>query len=288
MDYIAALDALGKWAKRTDSVRGMLITGSAAAGDAHPLSDRDIEIYTHDVEGLLDDDSWWNGLGEVLVVERLENDLEQPTRLIYYAGGKLDFTLIPAGDLATAIHTRPFEVLVDKDSRVPQSPSTAETPNRPEQDEVDEAINWGYAAALMCAKAVVRHELWSAKLRDNDLKGELLRLIEWDHQMRYGPSIDTRYLGTRMNTWMDADIRHELTHCWSHFDAADTAAALRRTTALFSRLAERVATALDLTPFGHERLIAEIEHILQKRQDQHPGLNTAAPQRATNVMEQHT
>lgn len=191
MDYTAALDALGRWAQRTDSVRALLVTGSAAAGDVHPLSDRDIEIYTHDIEGLLDDESWWNGLGEVLVVERLANDLH-PTRLIYYAGGKLDFTLIPAGDLATAVHTRPFLVLVDKDAHGPQSPSTAEPPNLPGPDEVDQAIHWGYAAALMCAKAVVRDELWSAKVRDNDLKGELLRMIEWDHRLRYGASIDTR------------------------------------------------------------------------------------------------
>ncbi len=151
VDYNAALDALRKWAEQTDSVRGVLVTGSAAAGDVHPLSDRDIEIYTHDVEGLLDDESWWNGLGEVLVVERLGNDLDHPTRLIYYVGGKLDFTLIPAGDLATAVHPRPFEVLVDKDADAPPSRSSVETPNLPEQDEVDEAINWGYAAALMCA-----------------------------------------------------------------------------------------------------------------------------------------
>jgi|KBSSwiStaDraftv2_1062776.scaffolds.fasta_scaffold111916_1 aminoglycoside 6-adenylyltransferase len=287
MDYIAALEALGKWAERTDSVRGVLVTGSAAAGDVHPLSDRDIEIYTHDVESLLEDESWWNGLGEVLVVERLANGLGPPTRLIYYVGGKLDFTLIPASDLATAVHTRPFQVLVDKDACAPPSPSTVKTPNLPGPDEVDKVINWGYAAALMCAKAIVRDELWSAKLRDNDLKGELLRMIELDHQLRYGPSIDTRYLATRMNTWMDADIRDELSHCWSHFDAADTAAALRRTTALFSRLSDRVATALGLPHFDHERLISEIEHILQMREDQPPGPSTAAAHRGTNVAEQH-
>ncbi|MCV7153988.1 aminoglycoside 6-adenylyltransferase [Mycobacterium pyrenivorans] len=63
MDYTTALDALVRWAEWTDSVRGVLVTGSAAVGDVHPLSDRDIEIYTHDVESLLEDESWWNGLG---------------------------------------------------------------------------------------------------------------------------------------------------------------------------------------------------------------------------------
>ncbi|WP_409429449.1 aminoglycoside 6-adenylyltransferase [Mycobacterium sp. SMC-11] len=106
-----------KMAEQTDSVRGVLVTGSAAAGAAHPLSDRDIEIYPHDVDGLLNDDSWRNALGEVLVVEHLENDQEQPTRLIYYVGGKLDFTSTPAGDLPTPVHTRPFQSLLDKDAR---------------------------------------------------------------------------------------------------------------------------------------------------------------------------
>jgi hypothetical protein len=91
-----------------------------------------------------------------------------------------------------------------------------------------------------------------------------------------------------MNMWMDADIRSELLHCWSHFDAADTAAALRRTTALFSRLSERVAVALDLPLFDHERLLSEIEHILQMRQDQHPRPTTAAAHPGTNVVEQRT
>ncbi|WP_263995405.1 hypothetical protein [Mycobacterium yunnanensis] len=87
---------------------------------------------------------------------------------------------------------------------------------------------------------------------------------------------------------MDADICLELSHCWSRFDAADTAAALRRTTALFSRVSQRVAAALDLPRFDHERLISEIERILQMRQDQHPGPTTAAAHPGTNVEEQHT
>lgn len=269
MDYVDVLDRLVKWAEETGCVRAVLLTGSAAAGDAHPLSDRDIEIYTHDVENLLDDDSWWNTLGEVFVVERLENDLGHPTRLIYYAGGKLDFTLIPADDLPTAAHTRPFHVIVDKDHRAPTITPFKITPpsTLPDQKAFNEALHWGYAAALMCAKAVVRDELWSAKVRDHDLKTELLRMIEWDHQVRYGATIDTRYLGTRMNTWMDTDIRNELNYCWGHFNAHDTTRALRRTMALFARLAQRLATAFDIPAFAHDRLHTEIERILHMRHD---------------------
>lgn len=57
------------------------------------------------------------------MVERLEDeDSGYPTRLIYYKGGKLDFTLIPAEDLATVEHDRPFRVLLDKDGALPIPP----------------------------------------------------------------------------------------------------------------------------------------------------------------------
>ncbi|MFD6198804.1 aminoglycoside 6-adenylyltransferase [Mycobacteriaceae bacterium NPDC060252] len=267
MNYGEVLEKLVVWATEVDAVRAVIVTGSAAHGDAHPLSDRDIELYASDPDDLADEDSWWTSLGEVLVVERLEDeDSGYQTRLIYYAGGKLDFTLIPAEDLADMAHDRPFQVLVDKDGQAPD-PTAVSAPQGelPDQEEFEESVHWGYAAALMCAKAVVRDELWSAKLRDQDLKEELLRIIEWDHRVRYGTAHDTRYLGTRMNSWMDADIRDEVEGCWAHFDADDTVNALRRTVDLFARLSERTGAALGFEPFRHERLRREIEQILSLR-----------------------
>lgn len=267
VNYGEVLEKLVAWATEVDAVRAVIVTGSAADGDVHPLSDRDIELYASDPDDLADEDSWWASLGEVLVVERMEDeDSGYQTRLVYYAGGKLDFTLIPAEDLAEMEHDRPFQVLVDKDGQAPD-PDAVGTPDGelPAEEEFEESVHWGYAAALMCAKAVVREELWSAKLRDQDLKEELLRIIEWDHRVRYGTGHDTRYLGTRMNSWMDAEVRVEVEGCWAHFDADDTVNALRRTVDLFARLSARTGTALGFEPFRHERLRREIEQILSLR-----------------------
>ncbi|OHU76583.1 aminoglycoside 6-adenylyltransferase [Mycobacteroides chelonae] len=267
MNYGEVLEKLVAWAAETDAVRAVIVTGSAANGDDHVLSDRDIELYAPDPDDLADDDSWWSDLGEVLVVERLEDeDTGYPTRLIYYAGGKLDFTLVPAEDLVTARHDRPFLVLLDKDDLAPDPESVGAPEGAlPDEEEFEECLHWGYAAALMCAKSIVREELWSAKLRDQDLKEELLRVIEWDHTVRHGTAHDTRYLGSRMSSWMDSDIREELNGCWGHFDAVDTLNALRRTVDLFARLSVRTATALGFPPFDHERLQREIERILSLR-----------------------
>jgi len=92
MDYDRVLAGLADWATTDPNVRALVVTGSAAADETHPLSDRDVEVYARDVAPLLDDETWWSALGEVLVVERTENERAQPTRLVYYVGGKLDFT----------------------------------------------------------------------------------------------------------------------------------------------------------------------------------------------------
>jgi aminoglycoside 6-adenylyltransferase len=99
----------------------------------------------------------------------------------------------------------------------------------------------------MCARAVVREELWAAQLRDRDLKAQLERMIEWDHW-------DTHDL--------DPDVRAALPACWARFDAADIARALDATIALFARLAGRTARRLALPPFDHARVRAEIDRIL--------------------------
>lgn len=258
------LKTLTRWAAGRDVVRAIVLTGSAAAGAAHPLSDRDVEVFTTDVTALLEDESWWQGLGEVLVVERLEDDDEHPTRLIYYVGGKLDFTLLPADRLRNRVYQRPFEVLLDKDGVAATALYAGQVPaGVPSQAEFEESINWAWAAALMQAKAILRDEPWSAKFRDQDLKDELLRMIEWDHHVRYGAELDTRYLGTRMRQWMDADIQEQLGACWGGIDPGEATNALLATTRLYRDLAERTARSLGFPAFDHARVEAELVSILQ-------------------------
>lgn len=252
------------WAQSNENVRYVVLTGSAAAAAAHPLSDRDIELHVRDTDKLETDDSWWSTLGKVLVVERLENDKNQPTRLVYYAGGKLDFTLVDIRE-ARGVYHRPFTVLLDKDGDAARFHLSEPLVVPPDQEAFDECMNWGYAAALMLARAIVRDEPWSVKFRDNDLKAELLRAIEWDHILRHGSRYDVRYLGTRMRQWMDADIQLRLEECWASFDLVDSRKALQATLALFSELAARIVLLAGLTDFNHEAVRTEIARILAMR-----------------------
>ncbi|WP_197517452.1 aminoglycoside 6-adenylyltransferase [Microbacterium karelineae] len=265
MDYDRAIETLTAWARNDENVRAMVMTGSAAAHEAHPLSDRDIEIYATDPAPLLADDSWWNQLGDVLVVERLSIPGWHPSRLVYYVGGKLDLTVIAAAALPSIRRERPFSVLVDKDGVSGSLRQESAESALPDEAAFRERVDWGYAAALMCAKAIARDEPWSSKIRDRDLKASLLTVIEWDHRVRHGFDHDVRFLGSRMRQWMDADVQQALEQCWGRFDAEDSAKALRASIHLFARLGTRIADELGFLPIDHDRIHREVEAILALR-----------------------
>lgn len=261
MNYSKILDDLIIWAKNSDNVRCVVLTGSAVTGNQHPLSDRDIELYVRNTESLEQDDSWWEKLGTILAVEKLENENDQPTRLIYYSGGKLDFTLIDVAEKHNN-YDRPFKVLLDKDEISSSFIQSALILQNPDQEIFNECVNWANAAALMLAKAIVRNEPWSVKIRDADLKAELLRVIEWDHIIRYESTKDVRYLGTRMRQWMDEDIQKRLDECWASFNLNDSRRALLISHLLFSEIASRVAILSGLMNFDNRPVRDEITRIL--------------------------
>lgn len=263
MDYQSTLDAVVSWATQEPNVRAVVLTGSAAAQAQHPLSDRDIELHVRESLPLEESDDWWSNLGDVLAVERLENGDDQPTRLIYYVGGKLDFTLVNVGE-ERGEYDRPFSVLLDKDGAADRFELVGRTPELPDQELFDECTNWAAAAALMTAKAIVRDEPWAVMTRDADFKAELLRMIEWDHNLRYGSDRDVRYLGTRMRHWMDADVQDRLGRCWLSF-GGDNRAALGASLDLFGELAGRVASRAGLLDFHHSSIRSEVDHIFSMK-----------------------
>jgi aminoglycoside 6-adenylyltransferase len=265
VDHARVLADVVAWAEGEENVRLVVVTGSLARApdEAHALSDLDVELYVREPRDLLGRREWYRTFGEVLVVEELENPGWHPTRLVYYVDGKIDFMIggVTAAEGGVA-YGRPYRVVVDKGglgSRLRLEPEKRRPPDR---DAFLRCVNWFWAAALMAAKDIVRDEPWKAKMRDRDLKDELLLMIEWDHRARYGPGFDTWHLGTRMRRWMDADILDALERCWSSFALDETRSALLASVALFDRVATRTAAALGLDRFDATRVRAEVERIL--------------------------
>ena len=100
------------------------------------------------------------------MVEALPNPGWHPTRLVYYADGKVDFMVGPVSALGQDSYDRPFRVLLDKDNLAVEVVMAGVGWAPPSSEQFDECVNWFYAAALMWAKYLVRDEPWSAKIRD--------------------------------------------------------------------------------------------------------------------------
>lgn len=266
MDQQVVLDSVQNWASADPNIRLVVLTGSVARGPdaADALSDLDVELYVADPSHLLDHRDWYERFGEVLVVEELENPDWHPTRLIYYVDGKIDFMVAPMEAVKQGIeYDGPFQVLIDKDGLTKQLTRSYALPRPPSGAEFFRCVNWFYAAALMYAKCIVRHEPWMAKVRDVDLKAELLQMIEWDHKSRYGFDHNTWHGGGHMREWMDPEIRAATSECWADFSIESMKGALDASVALFGRLSTRTATALGMDPFDSGPVREEIERLLR-------------------------
>lgn len=266
MDTEATVDQLLAWARRDDNIRAMVLTGSAARGTADMLSDLDIELYVTDPAPLLNHNDWYQQFGQVLVVEALENEGWNPTRLIYYAGGKIDFTVLATSLLERGVEfDRAFRVLVDKDDQGDAFRSVPLAPAQPpSEEEFLRYVNWFYAALIMWSKQVARGDLWAAKIRDWGSKEILLRMLEWDHKARKGWEYDTWHLGIRLREWADPALLPAITATWCGADPVESVRAIRASLSLFDMLSSRTAQTLGYVPFDSTGVHDEIERLLRR------------------------
>jgi aminoglycoside 6-adenylyltransferase len=264
VDHDEMIRRVTGWAREDENIRAVVLNGSVVRGDHDTLSDLDVELYVRDPALLLDQRDWYGQFGDVLAFEELPNPGWIPTRLLYLVDGKVDFAIGDLAALGAFPYPRPFRVLIDKDDRADELVRLDPAPRHgpPTAAQFEESLHWFAAAALMEAKLIVREEPWLAKLRDHDLKTQLLRMVEWDHRCRYGWDAETWYGGKHIDDWADADIRSDLERCWAGVAPDEALPALRATMRLFERMATRTGTALGFAPFHHDRVNAEVERII--------------------------
>jgi aminoglycoside 6-adenylyltransferase len=266
MDHQGVLEHIVEWARSEHNIRTSVLTGSVArdAEAADAEADLDVELYVTTPSLLLQDDTWYHQFGEVLVVEALDNPGWHPTRLVYYADGKIDFMIAPVTVLEGSIaHDRPFRVLLDKDGVARAFQRTTPAQGQPPTTaEFLQCIQWFYAATIMWAKYLARDDPWAAKQREWDSKTQLLTMVEWEHKARKGWDYDTWYLGVHLREWVDTDLLGPIAACWSGFSRQESLRALRASLSLFDLLSTRTATALGRAPFDATRIRRRVDHLV--------------------------
>ena len=264
------LNKIISWAEQEDEIRSLILIGSLAGkGSKDELSDYDISVFTTNPEKYAQDDSWFHNLGNVWVWEPCELfqiGKKYPTRLVIFEDGlQVDFALYDLDLLKNLVerdelpvdYSLGYNVLLDKDGLTKDlKPATFTCPKlpKPTKHEFELAIRVFFFESFKQAKALVRNDLWHAKIRDWDTKERLLKMIEWNEKAKHGFDYNTGCAGKRMQSWVSSETWSALDKCFAHFDADDSWKALIATIELFSKLAKEMAGKL-----GYNTYLSDVE-----------------------------
>jgi aminoglycoside 6-adenylyltransferase len=284
------LRQLIEWAEQQPSVRAMLLTSSRANPSApvDALSDYDIVLVVHDIHPFVEDKSWLQDFGQVLVVywdpihPTPDYGIEQVGNVTQYADGlHIDFTLWPV-ELMRRIAEAPslppdldigYSVLMDKDGLTEgmRAPTyTAFIPPPPTNEIYQKVVEDFFSDAPYVAKCLWRDELLPAKwCLDFDMKQLFLRqMLEWRMEQDYQWALPTGNLGRGLK-------QHLPPHLWSQLERTYVGAgieenweALFRTMALFRWVGIEVADHLGYRyPLDLDQGVTNYVQNIRKRGD---------------------
>jgi aminoglycoside 6-adenylyltransferase len=279
----AVINRIVQWGERQPLVRAMLLTSSRAnpAAPIDQLSDYDVVVAVTDIRPYLEDDTWLEDFGDVLIVYRdpvhLTHGCETFTRVTHYQdGGKIDFAVWPI-ELMQRVAAEPglpdfldigYRILLDKDHLTDrlQAPSyTAFIPSPPTAQAYRAVIDEFFNDSLYVAKYLWRGDLLPAKYSlDYIMKFECLRrMLEWRMEIARAWSVKPGANGRGLKRHVRPDVWAALERTYVGAETAVNWDALFRTIDLFRAVAIEVGDQLGYT-YPHDldqRIRAAIERI---------------------------
>jgi aminoglycoside 6-adenylyltransferase len=274
-----------RWAGSQSEIRAVLLTSTRAVPNAHmdALSDHDVILIIRSLQPFVEDRSWINDFGEVLVVywdpvfPDPDFGMDRTANVTQYASGlKIDFTLWPVSlfEKMVAAPALPAEldagyrVLLDKDgltaSMLPPT-GQAYIPKPPTLTAYLTWINDFFSDAPYVAKCLWRGKLLPVKwCLDYDMKHVYLRqVLEWRAEIDRNWSLPVGSLGKGLKRHLPANIWAELERSYAGAQTEDNWEALMSTIALFRRVAVEVGTHLGYAyPYDLDQRVTEyVGHI---------------------------
>lgn len=260
------LEKLLIWARNTPEIRAVIMTSSRARPDGRidALSDYDIILATTAEFEVDWGQAWLYEYGEPMVRWGDEGEvLGQKTSfrsVIYRDHVKIDYTIWSQEVLqlvASAPHLPEeldagYRILLDKEGATKEwaSPTyRAFIPNPPTQTEFQALVEEFWWVATYVAKSLWRRELIFARwvLTADIREGALRKMLEWCMEIEHGWSVRPGVHGRGLEGLLPAKVSAEMLATYVDYDSEGDWTALWRTTALFSRVAKEVASALSLT-----------------------------------------
>lgn len=246
-----------EWAKLRSDLRMGLIVGSQARRvyPADDYADLDLILYTADPQQYRPCEGWINdiGLGDIWTcVEFPRSDGSVEYQALLEGGPIVDFSFESLDRLRSMVEAqqlsvvcvRGYTVLFDKEGwaeRLPPVPFSQTPVPPPSESAFRQVVDRFWLKALKTARAIKREHLWFAKMRDRELKDNLLTMLEWHARALNSPDHDTWVEGRFLHQWADQKTQHELQAVFGEWRAESSWSALWATLKVFRRLAREVA-----------------------------------------------
>ena len=262
-----------EWARTRTDIRAVLITSTRAIPDAKhdELSDYDIFLIVESIQPFVEDRSWINDFGEVLVVywDPVYPDPVYGIDMIanvtqYKSGLKIDFTLQPvqlfqkivAASILPAELDAGYRVLLDKDGATQSMlPPTGKgyIPKRPTLEIYQLIINDFFSDVPYVAKCLWRDEIMPAKwCLDFDMRYVYLqKFLEWRVEMDHDWSLPVNVNGKYLKRYLSPELWSQVKGIFAGAGIEENWNALMNMITLFRRVAVEVGEHLGF-PYPHE------------------------------------
>src|SRR4030043_1519329 len=258
-----AVDRLIEWANRKPDIRAVLLTSSRANPNEtlDEFSDYDVIFVAEDIKRYLDDESWLEDFGKVLVLYRdpveVRYGFERFIRVTQYESGlKIDFTLWPVGLLKHIIEMPElpdyiddgYKVLLDKDGLTVgmKAPSCrAFLPRPPTETEYHNFVEEFFSNTPYAAKFIRRGDFFSLKSMLNFLRYEkLCHMLEWKVEIEHDWQIKSGRYGKGLQKYLAPEIINEIENTCAGSEADADWESLFRIITLFRKVAREVGKRL--------------------------------------------
>lgn len=255
--YDGIIQNFVRYSKTCEVFRAAAIIGSRARTEkkADEFSDLDILILSEEPERHIYSTHWLSEIGDVHITftETLPLGTGKERRVMFSGALDVDFAILPASR-AEVIFSNPeimgvlkkgVKILFDKDDlfsqlNLPSGEFENLRTKEPSAKDVENTIQDFWYHCIWSMKKVQRGEYWVAKMCvDGYMKSLMMRMIEWDYQLKQTEPREIWYNGRFFEIWVDNDIQDEMKGCFSHYDQTDIVLALKNSMNLFSRLSKR-------------------------------------------------
>jgi aminoglycoside 6-adenylyltransferase len=255
-----------EWSEGQEAIRLVILTSNRAinriGNDA--FSDYDIVLVVSELAPFAENPRWLHELGEPLVTFEQnwqENGVHGYTCLVIFEDGtKIDFQVWLVAFFQMIKQASPlpvnldvgYRVLLDKDGLAEDLPpftNTAHIPSKPTEQEYIALVREFWWETSYVAKNLWRDELLPARYNlDAVIKFDLLRrMLEWSIEIDHDWSLRPGAIGKGLKKRLPPELWNELAETFVGPELDENWAALFQTTALFGKVARRLADHLGYT-----------------------------------------